>query len=372
MGGKSHGGSNAPLDKIHGKSIAQTCGIRNRVKLFDKSLLLVCNRYMKKLLFPLILSLVVPAFCFAQTGDDFSRLSLKALQDYPYKASPLVINALASETSEFRAYNFSYTSMGLTVTGRLSLPAMPLQNIKGVVLMLRGHQNEQGYYTGKGTEYPARRYLQNGYAVAAPDFLGYGGSSQTPEPAQAHQFYSTVNAVELYLSLQAPRISFASRVPAASRTGLPASFKKIVLWGHSNGGQVAIHFLEIVQKPVPTVLWAPVSLAFPDSLAFYQKNRAVWTEQFKKEKPAQDYSLYTYLGRTAPNTPVLLEQGSKDAAVPQSWSDDFANAVAAENKKRPQTERINITSMVYPGANHNLEPFWNTVLPRDVAFWDAF
>jgi alpha-beta hydrolase superfamily lysophospholipase len=262
--------------------------------------------------------------------------------------------------------------MGLTVTGRLSLPKIPLQNIKGVVLMLRGHQNERGYYTGKGTEYPARRYLQNGYAVAAPDFLGYGGSSQTPQPAMAHQFYSTVNAMELYLSLVSPKISFASGVPAASVTALPASFKKIVLWGHSNGGQVAIQFLEVVQKPIPTVLWAPVSLAFPDSMAFYQKNRTGWAEQFKQEKPAQDYSLYNYLSRIAPNTPILLEQGSQDTSVPQSWSDDFVKAIAVENEKRAQTSRIALTYIVYPGANHNLEPFWTTVLPRDWAFWDAF
>jgi dienelactone hydrolase len=326
---------------------------------------------MKKLLGMLFLSLMAAAVSVAQIGDDFSRFSLKVLQDYPYKASPLVINTLAAETDEYRAYTVSYTSMGLTVTCRLSLPKIPLQNIKGIVLMLRGHQDARNYYTGKGTEYPARRYLQKGYAVAAPDFLGYGGSSETPEPDHAHQFYSTVNAVELYLSLQFPKISFAARVPTASRTALPVSFKKIVLWGHSNGGQVAIHFLEIVQKPISTVLWAPVSLAFPDSLAFYQKNRAVWAEQFKKEKPAQDYSLYTYLGRIAPNTSILLEQGSQDIAVPESWSGAFVKAIAAENEKRPQTERINITYIVYPGANHNLEPFWNTVLPRDVAFWDA-
>jgi pimeloyl-ACP methyl ester carboxylesterase len=133
--------------------------------------------------------------------------------------------------------------MGHTVTGRFALPKRDVTDLNGVVLMLRGHQNAQGYYTGKGTEYPARYYLRRGYAVVAPDFIGYAGSDSTPAPTDAHQFYSTINAVELYMSLENLQVSFTPGVPASSRAPLPASFRKIVMWGHSNGGQVAIQTL---------------------------------------------------------------------------------------------------------------------------------
>ena len=44
---------------------------------------------------------------------------------------------------------------------------------------------------------------------------------------------------------------------------------KIGIWGHSNGGQIALTVLEISQKEYPTVLWAPVSKPFPYSILYY-------------------------------------------------------------------------------------------------------
>jgi pimeloyl-ACP methyl ester carboxylesterase len=309
------------------------------------------------------------------SGAGFDSYSLKSLQNYPYQASPLLVNRFVSETDDYRAYDFSYTTMGLTVSGRFRLPKISSQNIKGIVILLRGFQNASNYSTGKGSEYMGRFYLRNGYAVIAPDFLGYGASSATPSPAEAHQFYSTVNAVELYMSLLSPHISYTAGVPQNARPELPTSFKKIYLWGHSNGGQVAIQTLEVLKAPIPTVLWAPVSLAFPDSAAYYREGRtgrrSEWAEQFKKEYTAADFSLYTYLPQIAPGTPILLEQGTLDTDVPKSWSDAFVKAIADENANRTEANKIKLTYQIYPDANHNLEPYSSTVYARDVAFWDA-
>ncbi|GHV85873.1 hypothetical protein AGMMS50230_14810 [Spirochaetia bacterium] len=305
------------------------------------------------------------------SGSDFANFSLKSLQNYPYKTSAITIQRLVFKNDLQYAYNVTYTSMGLSVSARLNIPTKS-ENIKGMVIMLRGHQNPGGYYTGKGTENPARGYLQRGYAVIAPDFFGYGASSPTPAPEEMHQFYSTINAVELYRSLERPDFRFAPAVAQTDRITIPSSFKKLVLWGHSNGGQVSIQFLEIIQKPVPTVLWAPVSLAFPDSFAHYRRNTE-WAESFKKTTTAADFSLFTFLNRIVPGTPILLEQGDKDTAVPQSWNDAFAKAVNEENARREKAgiERIDLSYKIYPNANHNLNPYWNTVLPGDAAFWDS-
>lgn len=324
---------------------------------------------MKKI--TLILFLVFAPFLSAQEKNP-ADYSLKSLQNYPYKTSPITIQKLTVKNNLQHAYTVTYTSMDLTVSARLSIPAIKTEDIKGIVIMLRGHQMPAGYYTGKGTENPARGYLKEGWAVIAPDFLGFASSSPTPSPSEMHQFFSTINAVELYNSLLKPDFRFAVSVPQADRTALPSSFKKIGAWGHSNGGQVALHFLEVIQKPVPTVLWAPVSLDFPDSAAHYSRS-AQWAELFKKNNPAADFSLAANLDKIAPKTPIFLQQGDRDTAVPKAWSDALANAIKEENTRREQSGRglINLRYEIYKNADHNLNPYWETILPENASFWNT-
>jgi len=301
-----------------------------------------------------------------------SDYSLRSLQTYQYRTSPVTIERLAFKNNIQYAYNAVYTSMGLTVSARLSVPAVNPQNIKGIIIMLRGHQRPDGYYTGKGTENPARRYLQSGWAVIAPDFLGYGSSSPAPSPSLLHQFYSTINAVELYNSLLQPVFNYSAAVAAADRVYLPQIFNKIVMWGHSNGGQAAIHFLEIIQRPVTTVLWAPVGLPFPDSAGHYGRG-AEWLNSFKRDYTAGDFSLLNFLDKIAPQTRILLHQGDNDRSVPKAWNDALVRAITEENARRDLSGsgRINLRYEVYTGADHNINPYWDTVIPRDIEFWEA-
>jgi dienelactone hydrolase len=320
--------------------------------------------------FLFFLKLFAAAFMLsAQDATDLEPLSLSNLRHYGFESSPLTITGLADDNTAFQAYNFVYTSMGLTVSGRLSLPKTA--EIKGIIIMLRGYQPVRGYHTGKGTEYPARYYLRNGWAVAAPDFFGFGVSSPMPNSAEAHQLYSLVNTIELYKSLQQPVFRFASDAIRQSRSSWPAAFKKIGLWGHSNGGQLAVQFLEVTRLPLATVLWAPVTQPFPDSLLFYRSYTADWVAAFKRRYKVEDYSLLHFLSAIAPRTPLMLHQGGADESVPPLWSETFAKAVEAENRRRPSANAIQFTFYLYPDANHNLEPYWPAVLARDIAFWEA-
>jgi len=319
----------------------------------------------------LIFAVFSPVYTDAQDRNA-ADFSLRSLQTYEYRTSPITIQRLAQKNSLQYAYNVTFTSMGLTVSGRLSVPAIDQREIKGIILMLRGHQRPTGYYTGKGTENPARRYLEQGWAVIAPDFFGYADSSPTPPPAYLHQFYSTINAIELYKSLEQPVFLYNASVGQADRISLPSGFQRIVLWGHSNGGQVALHFLQVTGQSVPTVLWAPVGLPFPESAGHYGRG-AAWLEEFKRNHTAADFSLLSFLDRIASGAQLLLHQGDRDNAVPKSWNDALVRAIGEENTRRISVNRgrINIRYEIYAGADHNLNPFWNTVIPRDVEFWET-
>ena len=297
--------------------------------------------------------------------------SLRNLLTYQYRTSPITVQRLVFKNDLQYAYNVSFTSMGLTVSTRLSVPSGDPKNIKGIVIMLRGHQHQLNYYTGKGTENPAKGYLERGWAVIAPDFFGYADSSPIPSPSFLAQFYSTINAVELYKSLEQPVFQYHSSVPRSDRITLPEAYKKIVFWGHSNGGQVALHSLEIIQKPVTTVLWAPVSLAFPDSAGHYGRG-SEWADNFKELYAAEDFSYFKFLDRIAGGTRILLHHGDKDTSTPKEWSDALSKAIEEENIRRDSagSERIFFRYEVYKNANHNLNPYWSTILPRDAAFWN--
>ncbi|MCL2211664.1 MAG: hypothetical protein FWB95_07070 [Treponema sp.] len=315
------------------------------------------------------------SFCAAANlgaQNNVNDYSLKNLLTYPYKTSPITIQKFVFKNDLQYAYNVVFTSMNLTVSARLSIPAIKQDEIKGIVIMLRGHQRANNYYTGKGTENPAKGYLQRGWAVIAPDFLSYASSSPAPLPYSLHQFYSTINAVEIYKSLEQPVFIYDDSVPQANRIIFPQSFKKRVMWGHSNGGQVALHFLAIIQKPVTTVLWAPVCIPYPDSAGHFGYG-AAFAEHFKEEYTAEDFSFLAYLDKFAPGTAILLEQGDKDTAVPKAWCDALSKAIEEENSRREKNGigKINLRYEVYTNGDHNLNPYWGTVLPRDAAFWSS-
>ena len=83
---------------------------------------------------------------------------------------------------------------------------------------------------------------------------------------------------------------------------------------------------------------------------------------------------------------IQIHQGSADDAVPVAWNDEFVEKLKAENKLRKDALEesktstqsaephsilppIEINYFKYPGANHNLQPDWNTAIQRDLIFF---
>jgi hypothetical protein len=78
--------------------------------------------------------------------------------------------------------------------------------------------------------------------------------------------------------------------------------ENVFLWGHSNGGQVALTILEITGNNYPTVLWAPVTKSFPYSILYYtdeseDKGKYIRRELAKFENlyDVEQYSIDNYL-----------------------------------------------------------------------------
>lgn len=177
--------------------------------------------------------------------------------------SKIELGNVIKDNKDFTAYLFTFSfdptfnkGTKKTVSGLINIP-------KGtgpfpIVVMFRGFVDQKIYQTGMGTQRAGEYFASNGFITIAPDFLGYGSSDSESSDIFESRFQTYTTAISLLHSIEV--------------SGLPNNVwdsKNIFIWGHSNGGHLALVTLEITGKAYPTVLWAPVSQPFPYSILYY-------------------------------------------------------------------------------------------------------
>jgi len=187
------------------------------------------------------------------------KYTIENLTQAEVKKGNVVLEEILEEEKDFTSYLFSFEfdptlqEKGIKkVTGQLNLPAD-----KGsfpVVIMLRGYVDQEIYETGIGTRKAASVFAQNGFITIAPDFLGYGESDKEAENIFETRFQTYTTVLSILESLHSVK---------------EWDKENIFLWGHSNGGQIALVILEITGEVYPTTLWAPVTKPFPYSILYY-------------------------------------------------------------------------------------------------------
>lgn len=253
----------------------------------------------------------------------------------------------ANYTSNVFSFEFDPTLKNKNfkkVTGLINMP------IKGksfpLVILIRGYVDQSIYQTGVGTKRVGEYLANNDYITIAPDFLGYGGSDQESGNIFESRFQTYTTILTLLTSI--------------NRENFPQwDGKNIFFWGHSNGGQIVLTVLEITGVNYPTVLWAPVTKPFPYSVLYYtdeseDHGKLIRSElaKFENDYDVEKYSLTNYLDNI--KAPIILFQGTNDDAVPEDWSNSF-------NKKLKELN-INSTYLIYPKADHNMNPVWGDVI----------
>jgi len=269
--------------------------------------------------------------------------------------SRIIFASPTATTAAYTVFPFSFTQQGKRVTGVAHIPNTtdPLQTFP-VIVQLRGYVDRDAYTPGMGTTHSAEVYASNGFISLAPDFLGYGGSDMPSVNSLEERFETYITALTLLASIKT--------IPQAD----PA---RIGLWGHSNGGQIALTVLTILgEQAVPTVLWAPVTKPFPYNILYYtdefsDRGKALRkvVAAFEEDYDADLYSLTQYIFRIA--VPIQIHQGTVDASVPVAWSDTFVKTLEELGK--------DVTYYRYIGADHNLAgaDAWNSAMRRDMQFF---
>jgi dipeptidyl aminopeptidase/acylaminoacyl peptidase len=286
--------------------------------------------------------------------DAFTFEALAARQ---YQPSPITPVSTISDNDEYTAQVFAYMADGQKITGQMNTPKNTTGKLPAII-MIRGFVDPSIYQTGVGTKPAAAYFAQNGFATFAPDFLGYSGS----DPEDPDVFAARVKRPIAVLTL----IESVKKLPNIDPD-------HIFIWGHSNGGQIALSILEITGKNYPTVLWAPVSKPFPYSVLYYTDDSDDQGKGLRKELAKFEtlyntdlYSLHPYWRRIA--APVQIHQGSRDDAIPRKWTDDLVKNLKLI-KTQLDEKSLEINYYTYPSSDHNLRPDWNTVVARDVEFY---
>lgn len=237
-------------------------------------------------------------------------------------------------------------------TGQINVPAGDQKY--PIVIMLRGYIDQELYKTGDGTRNASGVLSENGFITVAPDFLGYGGSDSESADIFETRFQTYVTVLSLIESL--------NQISAWDAENL-------FMWGHSNGGQIAVTILETMSKNIPTTLWAPVTKQFPYSILYYTDNsvdggKLIRRElaKFEENYDTDMYSLTKYIENI--NSPLQVHQGAIDDAVPVSWTDEFVDKLNDLEK--------DVTYHKYPGVDHNMRPIWDKVVERDLEFFNSF
>ncbi|OGK62621.1 hypothetical protein A2334_03385 [Candidatus Roizmanbacteria bacterium RIFOXYB2_FULL_38_10] len=250
----------------------------------------------------------------------------------------------------------------LRVSGLMNLPKK-----KGnypIIVMLRGFVPDDIYAPGIGTQHVAESLAEHGFITLAPDFLGFGESAPPSSDPFEARFQTYTTALTLLSSL-----STLNEALDASYSGtIQANTNNIGIWGHSNGGHIALSLLAISGRSYPTVLWAPVSKTFPYSILFYTdesddhgKALRKALSNFEVDYDTEAFSPSMYYGWI--KAPLSIHQGDVDDAVPKEWSDELVSNL--------EKNKIDVIYHTYH-ADHNMLPSsWSQAVGKSISFYDA-
>ena len=291
------------------------------------------------------------------------------LKKTQFPKNQIVFGNSVSENNDFISQKFYYSvpktpgsSVMEKVSGLANVPKKP--GNYPVIVMFRGFVPDEIYKPGIGTQPVAAVLARNGYITLAPDFLGYGESDKPSNDPFENRFQAYTTALTLLSSLS----TINNGLNASYSATITADLNKVGVWGHSNGGHIALSVLEISGVNYPTVLWAPVSTSFPYSILYYTDES---DDQGKAmRKTLADFEINYNTDLFSPpkfynwiKAPLLINQGESDHEVPLWWSDNLVDTLKKDN--------VDVKYLTYPNSDHNMLPSgWSDAVTNTLKFYN--
>lgn len=246
----------------------------------------------------------------------------------------------------FTTREISFVSDGRKVSGMINYHP-ERSSLSPVVIMVRGYAEKVGYYPGSGSWRMADELAKQGYATISLDFLGYANSEGESTDMLEARFHKVVEVLDLLESVK--------RIPWVDKN-------RIGFWAHSNGGQIVMSVLEVTGGKYPTVMWAPMTQPFPESvLSTIDEGSPVKAaiDEFQRHYDARRYAFDNYYQWI--NSPILIQQGTADEWVKVDWQQEVVAKLREFDKKAEL--------VIYDGADHNLGGAWEAAATMAVDFF---
>ncbi len=297
--------------------------------------------------------------------------SFPELKHTQFPINDITLGSVIEQTTDYTKQVFYISvpekpksSVMKKISGVINMPNKP--GTYPVIVMFRGYVSEEIYEPGIGSQPMGKFLASHGFITIAPDFLGFGESDKPSEDGFESRFQTYTTALTLLSSLE----TLNTGLTASYAATMSADLDKVGMWGHSNGGQIALSALEISGKAYPTVLWAPVSTSFPYSILYYTdeaddqgKALRIFLSLFEKNYDTDAFSFSNYYKWI--KAPIEINQGMNDQEVPYWWSDSLVRILKDED--------IDVTYNVYPEADHNFLPNgWSKAAEDSLDFYNKY
>ena len=298
---------------------------------------------------------------FQQKDTSLEKYTFPNLQKRIITHNEISLGKEVENTAEYHSYIYYFMSDGKKVSGLMNIPSKP--GTYPIIILFRGFVDKSIYKPGVGSSRVGQVLAKNGYITLAPDYLGFGESDMPSDKSIEERFQTYTTALDLLSSVK----SLNSGLQKGNISDIKADVEKIGIWGHSNGGHIALATLTITGVKIPTVLWAPVSKPFPYSILFFTdefddggKALRKVVADFESSYDTNPFTYTNYLDWI--KAPIQLHQGALDDAVPIRWSNTLYKQLKDKN--------IDVEYYTYLNADHNLAPDgWNIAVDRMLEFY---
>lgn len=301
-------------------------------------------------------------------------LSITAMREKSYPGSDIKIEEALADGVNYHQYIASYLSDGLKIYGFLTVPkvdpsASPQDDNRKypVIVFNHGYIPPEQYRTTERYVGYVDAFASIGYVVFKPDYRGNGSSEGQPEGS----YYSPAYTVDVLNALASIK-KFPEVDP-----------KRIGMWGHSMGGNIALRSLVISSDIKAAVIWGGVVGTYNDLMNNWQRripyqpsprelslrNRSRTNLVSKYGTPASNpdfwHSIDPNFNLQYLQTPVQLHAGLADEQVPWQFSEGLKNRLENAGKY--------VEYYTYPGADHNIsEPSFDLAMQRSVEFFAKY